>query len=40
MELKCIVKIKEEHNPPTFKKSLGKGVIAVESAIFKTIPVE
>ena len=35
MEIKYTIRIKEEHNPPTFKEELGKGVVATQIADFK-----
>ena len=40
MEIKYIVRIKEEHNPPTFKDELGKGVVATQVADFKGLTKE
>lgn len=35
MELKFIIRIKAEHNPPTFKEELGKGVVATQVIDYK-----
>jgi hypothetical protein len=35
MEIKYTIRIKEKHNPPTFKEELGKGVVATQIADFK-----
>lgn len=37
MKIKYIIRIKEEHNPPTFKEELGKGVVATQIADFKGV---
>jgi len=35
MELKFIIKIKAEHNPPVFNEELGKGVVATQVIDYK-----
>jgi hypothetical protein len=40
MEIKYTIRIKEEHNPPTFKDELGKGVVATQVADFKGLTKE
>jgi hypothetical protein len=36
IQFKFTVKIKDEHNPPTFKEELGKGVIHTRVVTFTT----
>lgn len=35
MEIKYIVRIKAEHNPPTFNKEMGSGVLITQIVDFK-----
>lgn len=40
MEIRYTVKIKDEHNPPEFKKGYGKGVLVTQDVEYKTIQTE
>lgn len=40
MKLRYTIKIKDEHNPPEFKKGMGKGVVATQDVVYKTIETE
>lgn len=40
MEIRYTIKIRDEHNPPEFKKGMGKGVLVIEEAVYKTIKTE
>lgn len=37
MKIRYTIKIKDEHNAPEFKKGMGKGVVAIQDCVYKTI---
>ena len=37
MEIRYTIKIKDKHNAPEFKKGMGKGVLAIQDAIYKEV---
>ena len=35
MEIRYTIKVKDKHNPPEFKKGMGKGVVATQICSYK-----
>lgn len=40
MEIRYTIKIKDKHNPPEFKKGMGKGVLSTQDCVYNTIITE